>query len=76
MGHLWILEKGCFGLRRRLTGSNTSLLAGVLCHSSAATNSALLDTAGLHLGSTVAQVFLTVLHDLGTFSDLLTHLKG
>lgn len=54
-----------------LTGRNAPLLASALSNGSASLNVARLNTASLHLLSTVAEITLAVLHECGALRDFM-----
>lgn len=55
-----------------LTSRNAPLLASALSNSSASLNVARLNTASLHLLSTVAEITLAILHECSALRDFMT----
>ena len=62
--------------RGQLTSSDAPLRACILSDGSAASNSALLKSSSLHLGSTMAEIFLAMLHEIGALCNLLAKFKS
>jgi hypothetical protein len=70
------VRKFDFRRGKPLTSSDAPLPACILSNGSAASNSALLQSTSLHLSGAVAEIFLTMLHEISALSNLLTKLKS